>query len=78
MDGTKTKRGRIAITEKVGGDLVPFDMDEKQLRDEVNSRTSKAGYTTRYGEPPCRSKIMIMPANDKYRENYDKIDWSKK
>jgi len=32
---------------------------EKNVRDEVNRRTAKAGYTTRLGEPPYRTKIMI-------------------
>ena len=41
------------------GDIVPFNVPEKDLRDEVNSRTAKAGYTTRYGEPTYSSKIQI-------------------
>lgn len=55
------------------GDIVPFNADEKQLREEVNSRTAKAGYTTRRGECPYRTKIMIQPPTRKYEENYVKI-----
>lgn len=54
-------------------ELAPDNVNEKDLQEEVNSRTAKAGYTTKYGECPYRTKIMTMPANDKYRENYVKI-----
>ena len=40
------------------GDVVPFSANEKDLRDEVNRRTCKAGYTTRYGEPTYSTKIQ--------------------
>jgi len=40
------------------GDIMPFNADEKSLRDEVNSRTAKAGYTTKYGEPTYSTKIQ--------------------
>ena len=40
------------------GDMLPFNLPEKDLRDEVNRRTAKAGYTTRYGEPTYSTKIM--------------------
>lgn len=40
------------------GEIVSPFVKEKDLRDEVNRRTSKAGYTTRYGEPPYRTRIM--------------------
>ena len=42
------------------GDLVPFDVPEKDLRDEVNSRTAKAGYTNRYGEQLYSTKIQTI------------------
>lgn len=49
------------------------------LQDELNLRTHKAGYTDRDGQPKKRlAEIVSMPATDKYRENYSKIDWSKK
>ncbi len=35
------------------GDFVPSGISEKDLRDEANRRTAKAGWTTRYGE--CRN-----------------------
>ena len=40
------------------GEIIPFDVPESDLRDEVNSRTAKAGHTTRYGEPTYRTKIQ--------------------
>jgi hypothetical protein len=43
---------------KSGGDISPWNTPEKDLRDEVNLRTSKAGYTTRQGNPTFRTKIM--------------------
>jgi len=54
-------------------DLVPENVSETDLRDEVNRRTAKAGYTTRLGEPPYRTKIMQQPPTEQYRENYVKI-----
>ena len=39
-------------------EIVPSDVSEKDLQDEVNSRTAKAGYTTRYGEPTYSMKIQ--------------------
>jgi len=55
------------------GEIVPFNADEKDLREEVNRRTYKAGYTNREGGPAKSGRIISMPANDKYRENYVKI-----
>lgn len=40
------------------GDTVPFDTNEKDLREEVNRRTAKAGYTTKLGEPTYGTKIQ--------------------
>jgi len=40
------------------GDIVSPFADEKELKEEVNRRTARAGYTTRLGEPPYRTKIM--------------------
>ena len=39
-------------------ELVPPNVSEKDLREEVNRRTAKAGYTTRHGEPTGATKIM--------------------
>jgi hypothetical protein len=51
-------------------EIVPSNVSEKDLKDEVNRRTAKAGYTTRLGEPPYRTKIMSMPPTRKYAANY--------
>ena len=40
------------------GELLPFNADKKDVQDEVNRRTAKAGYTTKYGENPCATKIQ--------------------
>lgn len=40
------------------GETVSFRAKEEDLRDEVNRRTAKAGYTTKYGEPAGTAKIM--------------------
>lgn len=40
------------------GDIVPFNINEKDLREEVNYRTYKAGYTTKLGECPRGTKIQ--------------------
>jgi len=39
-------------------EIVSPDVSEKDMQDEVNARTCKAGYTTRYGEPTYSTKIM--------------------
>jgi hypothetical protein len=57
------------------GEIVPKNVSEKDLKDEVNRRVARAGYTTRAGECPYRTKIMIMPPTETYRANYDKIKW---
>lgn len=57
-------------------ELVPDNVSESDLRDEVLRRNAKAGYTTRLGEPPYRTKIMAQPPTEKYRRNYDKINWN--
>jgi len=51
----------MEILERAKGDsgeLVSADVPEKDLREELNRRTCKAGYTTRYGECTARTKIM--------------------
>ena len=50
-------------------ELVPPNVDENDLRDEVNRRTAKAGYTTRYGECPRATKIMTTVAWGKRKLN---------
>lgn len=43
-------------------ELVPDKVNEKDLKDEVLRRNAKAGYTTRFGEPPYRTKIQNVVA----------------
>lgn len=40
------------------GDVIPWNANPKSVREEVNRRTAKAGYTTKYGECPCATKIQ--------------------
>ncbi len=40
------------------GEIVPPNVSNNDLRDEVNRRTAKAGLTTRLGE--CRNATKIM------------------
>ncbi len=61
---------------KAPPELVPENVSEKDLKDEVLQRNSRAGYCTRFGESPYRTKIMAQPPNEKYRHNYDKISWN--
>jgi hypothetical protein len=42
----------------MNGDLIAPTVPEADLRDEVNRRTAKSGYTTRYGE--CRAGTRIQ------------------
>ena len=39
-------------------ELVPNNVSESVLREEVNRRTARAGYTTSLGEPPYATKIQ--------------------
>lgn len=48
------------MAKAMGGDFVPFNVPEKDLREEVNSRTAKAGYTNRQGEQLWATKIMTQ------------------
>jgi len=41
-----------------GGEIIPFNVPESDLRDEVNRRSARAGYTTRQGNPTFGTKIM--------------------
>lgn len=50
-------------------EIVSSDVSEKDLQDEVNSRTCKAGYTTRYGEPMYSMKIQTTVPYGKTKIN---------
>jgi hypothetical protein len=39
-------------------ELVPDNVSDNDVKDEANRRASKAGYTTRLGESPNRTKIQ--------------------
>ena len=62
------------------GEVVPFNADEKAVKEEVDRRTHKAGYTDRDGRPKT-SRVTNYSKGDsrrpgnlkKYRENYVKI-----
>jgi len=52
-----------------GCELVPDNTSEKDLQEEVNRRTCKAGYTTKYGECRCATKIMTTVAFGEIKYN---------
>jgi len=63
-------------------DLIPDDIGPRELREEVNSRTHRAGYTTREGQPIRSSGAGKGDARrpydvEQYRKNYNAINWSK-
>lgn len=67
------KRARNAEIE-----IVSATESESSIKDEVNRRTCKAGYTDRDGQPKRgagKGDVARPCNNDKYRENYDKIKW---
>lgn len=53
-------------------DIVPRDVSSVELRDEVNTRTHRAGYTTKDGGP-IMPKIRSYRYSSQGRDNYDKI-----
>lgn len=55
------------------GEIVDWNESESNIKEEVDRRTCKAGYTNREGGPLATGNIRSMPANDKYRKNYVKI-----
>lgn len=53
-------------------ELVPENVGEKDLRQEVIHRNWKAGYTDRDGQPMVRGVRSRVPS-DQYRTNYVRI-----
>jgi hypothetical protein len=51
------------------GEIVPKNVSEKDLKDEVNRRTARAGYTARAGESPYRTKIQTTVCFGKEKFN---------
>lgn len=49
---------QIMKRAKGGGEIVPFNASEADVKAEVDRRTHKAGFTTRDGNPTFGSKIM--------------------
>lgn len=56
-----------------GIEIVSPTIPQKDVVDEVNSRTAKVGLTTRYGECPYRTKIMTMPPTKEFEANYRRV-----
>lgn len=59
------------ITErhKAPGMIVPATESESSIKDEVNRRTCKAGYTDRDGQPKYPPKIRIFGGTGKNNYN---------
>jgi hypothetical protein len=51
------------------GEIVEWNHSDEDLKDEVNRRTARAGYTTRLGESPCRTKIQTVSGWGKQKLN---------
>jgi len=45
-------------TKGDSGEIVAWNENDSNVREEVNRRTAKAGYTTRYGEDPLATKVQ--------------------
>ena len=54
-------------------DIVPVTESESNVREEVNRRSYKAGYTNREGGPLTTGRIIIKPPTEQYRRNYRRI-----
>jgi len=64
----------ITKRHRCPGEIISSTESESSIRDEVNRRTHKAGYTDRDGQQKVRlAEIVSKPPSDKYRENYVKI-----
>lgn len=55
------------------GEGVSFLESEANVREEVNRRSYKAGYTNREGGPVSSGTIIMKPATPRYRKNYKRI-----
>ena len=62
------------------GDIISFNHSKKDIQEEVNRRTAKAGFTDRDGQPRISRKTSYgkgdwpRPVNKKlYDQNYDRI-----
>lgn len=51
------------------GEVVDWNESEANVREEVNKRTCKAGYTNKEGGPPATGKIMITVAFGEVKYN---------
>lgn len=74
----------ITKRTKSPGDIVSNAESQSNVREEVNRRTCKAGYTDSDGQPPLHYRggngkgCWYREVNkEKFDKNYDKIDWSK-
>lgn len=52
-----------------GGEVVAWNESESNVREEVNRRTCKAGYTNREGGPPATGKIQISVPSGEVKLN---------
>lgn len=67
----------ITNRTKAPNEIVPATESESSIKDEVNQRTHKAGYTDRDGQPRSTGAgkgDAYRPVNKKkYDENYERI-----
>jgi hypothetical protein len=57
----------------MNAELVPPGTSDSDVRDEVNRRTHRAGYTDRDGQPMIRREIVSQPATEAYRAGWDRV-----
>ena len=55
------------------GEGVSAFESETNVREEMNRRSYKAGYTNREGGPLTTGRIIIKPSTEQYRKNYRRI-----
>ena len=55
------------------GERVSWLESEANVREEVNKRTCKAGYTNSDGSPIVKRGCPVV--SRAYQDNYDQIDW---
>ncbi len=64
---------QILERSKAPNEIVPATESESSIRDEVNRRTCKAGYTDRDGQPRNGKGDAPRPVNKKlYDQNYER------
>lgn len=54
----------------MAGELIPPETSESDVRDEVNRRTHRAGYTDRNGDPTTRGPSVRSRWSRQYHDKF--------